>query len=162
MGADDRFVYRPALKMARVSRFLDKQLIPLPKYQSVDAAGMDLCADVDASTIIPAGEVKLIPTGLKMEIPRGYEGQIRPRSGLATKRRLTIVNSPGTIDADFRAEVMVALINLSDIHQYVDRGERIAQLVIAPIVQVVPTLVDESELSVTARGDGGFGSTGSK
>jgi dUTP pyrophosphatase len=156
--------FRPSMKIARVPRYPESEPLPLPKYQSDDAAGMDLHADIspDGNLTIPAGEVRLVPTGLKVEIPDGFEGQIRPRSGLATKKLLTVANSPGTVDRDFRGELIVALVNLSGDYKHITRGERVAQLVIAPVVQVNPILVDESALSPTKRGEGGFGSTGTK
>lgn len=132
--------------------------LPLPTYQSAGAAGADLCAAIaDSLTLAPLQRV-LVPTGLQLAIPQGFEGQIRPRSGLATKRGLTVPNAPGTIDSDYRGEILVALINLDPQPQTIVRGERIAQLVIAPVVQA--EFVVAATLDSTARGDGGFGSTG--
>jgi dUTP pyrophosphatase len=135
--------------------------LPLPKYHSPHAAGLDLLADVpaDEAVQLEPGERKLIPTGLALEIPPGFEGQVRPRSGLALKQGLTCLNSPGTIDADYRGEVGVILINHSEDLVFVRRGERIAQLVISPVVQA--NLIEVAELSDSSRGEGGFGSTGS-
>lgn len=135
--------------------------LPLPKYHSPLAAGFDLLADVpaDAPIELAPGERKLIPTGLALEIPAGFEGQVRPRSGLALKQGLTCLNSPGTIDADYRGEVGVILINHSEDLVFVRRGERIAQLVISPVVHA--NLIEVAELSDSSRGEGGFGSTGS-
>ena len=132
--------------------------LPLPSYATPLSAGMDLRAAIDKPVKIEPGERVLIPTGLMMEIPAGFEGQVRPRSGLALKKGLTLVNSPGTIDADYRGEVKVILINLGKESVEINRGDRIAQLVIAPVVQV--NLEVSHELSKTERGDGGFGSTG--
>jgi dUTP pyrophosphatase len=132
--------------------------ISLPRYESGGAAGMDLRAFLDEDMQIqPLGRAK-IPTGLKVEIPCGYEGQVRPRSGLAFKFGVTVLNSPGTIDSDYRGSLDVILINLGADAFTVKNGDRIAQLVIAPVLQALA--VEESELSVTARGAGGFGSTG--
>jgi dUTP pyrophosphatase len=119
---------------------------------------MDLHAALDAPMQIAPASVAAVPTGLAMEIPRGYEGQVRPRSGLALKHAISIVNAPGTIDSDFRGHCMVLLINHGREPFTINHGERIAQLVIAPVVQV--ELVEVEELSHTERGSGGFGSTG--
>jgi dUTP pyrophosphatase len=126
---------------------------------TADAAGMDLASAAAESVVLAPGARVSIPTGLALEIPRGYEGQVRPRSGLARKVGVTVVNAPGTIDADYRGEVEVLLINLGSVEHVVQPGDRIAQLVIAPVVQVI---VEESEsLAETDRGAGGFGHTGS-
>ncbi len=132
--------------------------LPLPKYQTPLSAGMDLLADLTADVALAPMERRLIPTGLSLELPAGYEAQVRPRSGLALKQGLTCLNSPGTIDADYRGEVGVLLINLSAERAVIKRGDRIAQLVVAPVVQV--TLNEVGALSDTSRGEGGFGSTG--
>ena len=135
--------------------------LDLPSYETADAAGMDLRAavpDNQPMTLAP-GERKLVPTGLIMEIPKGHEGQIRPRSGLAYKKGITCLNTPGTIDADYRGEVMVLLINHGSEPFTIDRGMRIAQMVIAPVLQM--EIVEASLASETERGSGGFGSTGS-
>lgn len=137
---------------------LDHPKAVLPKYETVGAAGMDL-ASVE-EVVIPAGEWKAIGTGLLVEICRGFEGQVRPRSGLAFKRGLTVLNSPGTIDSDYRGEIKVLLINHSPIEQKILVGDRIAQLVVAPVHQcLIGTSVSLSE---TERGHGGFGSTGTQ
>ena len=133
---------------------------PVPAYETIDSAGMDLRAHLSAPLKIGPGERALIPTGLHMEIPRGYEGQVRPRSGLALKRGLTVLNAPGTIDADYRGEVGVILINHSAEPQSIEHGDRIAQLVIAAVVQAEMLEVDK--LADTDRGVGGFGSTGQR
>lgn len=130
----------------------------LPAYATVGAAGMDLRAQLEAPiTLVPLGRV-LVPTGLFIELPQGYEAQVRPRSGLAIKHGLTVLNSPGTIDADYRGEIKVALVNLSADPFEIQDGERIAQLVVARHEQVVWQLVEE--LGETERGAGGFGHTG--
>ena len=132
--------------------------LPLPKYQTALSAGMDLLADLTGDLALEPLERRLIPTGLSLEIPSGYEAQVRPRSGLALKQGLTCLNSPGTIDADYRGEVGVLLINLSKETVVLKRGDRIAQLVIASCVQA--TLTEVEVLTETPRGQGGFGSTG--
>ena len=132
--------------------------LPLPAYQSEDAAGLDLVAAVEEPLILqPLGRA-LVPTGLAMALPSGYEAQVRPRSGLAAKHGVTVLNSPGTVDADYRGEVKVILVNLSDTPFTISRGERIAQMVIAPVSRV--RLVETEALDMTNRGAGGFGSTG--
>lgn len=154
---------RITLKLARVTphRFPDLELVPLPTYKSTYASGMDLCADVDSDGIaILPHRVGIIPTGILMELPEGYEGQIRPRSGLAIKNYITVINSPGTIDSDFRGEVMVGLVNHSDAIFHVHRGDRIAQLVICAVACPLVTVVEQSELTDTQRGSGALGSTG--
>lgn len=132
--------------------------LSLPSYQSAFAAGMDLAAAVRESIRLEPGMRALIPTGLVIELPPGYEGQVRPRSGLAMKHGITVLNAPGTIDADYRGEVQVLLINLGETEFTVERGMRIAQLVIAPVVQA--QVVPQESLSSTPRGTGGFGSSG--
>jgi dUTP pyrophosphatase len=134
--------------------------LSLPAYQSALAAGLDLLAAVpeDAPIVLAPGKYALVPTGLSIALPRGYEAQVRPRSGLAARHGVTVLNAPGTVDADYRGEIGVPLINHSDAPFTVQRGERIAQMVIAAVVQV--ELVPVATLSTTARGSGGFGSTG--
>ena len=139
-------------------RIVRRTTNPLPTYETADSAGMDLRAHLDQAIVLEPGERILIPTGLHLEIPPGYEGQVRPRSGLALKQGLTLVNAPGTIDADYRGDVGVILINLSKEDQRVEPGDRIAQLVFAPLTRAV--LVEADELGTSARGTGGFGSTG--
>jgi dUTP pyrophosphatase len=129
-----------------------------PSYQSEHAAGMDLHAAVDTPVTIAPGAVEAIPTGLRLEIPPGHEGQIRGRSGLAARHAVGVPNAPGTIDADYRGEVKVLLVNWGREPFVVTRGERVAQLVIAPVARAV--LEVTTELSATARGEGGFGHTG--
>ena len=134
--------------------------LALPAYQSAHAAGLDLLAAVpeDAPMVLLPGQHAMIPTGLVIALPAGYEAQVRPRSGLAAKHGVTVLNSPGTVDADYRGEVCVLLINHGDQPFPIRRGERIAQMVIAPVTQV--ELVPANSLSTTDRGSGGFGSTG--
>jgi dUTP pyrophosphatase len=134
--------------------------LPLPAYQSAQAAGLDLMAAVpaDAPVTISPGNRALIPTGLVMALPPGSEGQIRPRSGLAVRHGVTVLNAPGTIDADYRGEIQIALVNLSSDSFVVERGMRIAQLVVATVQRI--ELMETIELDPTTRGEGGFGSTG--
>jgi dUTP pyrophosphatase len=134
--------------------------LPLPAYQSAAAAGLDLMAAVaaDAPVTIGPGRRALIPTGLTIALPGGTEGQVRPRSGLAARHGVTVLNSPGTIDADYRGEIQVILVNLGQESFTITRGMRIAQLIIAPTVQV--TICESAKLDETTRGVGGFGSTG--
>jgi len=132
--------------------------LPLPAYQSALAAGLDLMAAVDAPLTLEPGARALVPTGLAMALPAGYEAQVRPRSGLAAKHGVTVLNTPGTIDADYRGEVKVILINLGEAPFSIARGERIAQMVIAPVLQA--SIREVETLSETLRGTGGFGSTG--
>jgi len=131
--------------------------LPLPRYMSDGAAGMDLLADVDAEVVLAPGERRLVPTGLTMAIPPGYEGQVRPRSGLAMRDGVTVLNAPGTIDSDYRGEVKVLLVNLGTEAVPIRRGDRIAQLVLAPVTSGVWEEV--AALPTSARGSGGFGST---
>jgi dUTP pyrophosphatase len=131
---------------------------PLPAYATEGSAGMDLCAHIHESVVLEPLERKLIPTGLFIELPTGYEAQVRPRSGLALKQGITCLNSPGTIDADYRGEIGVILINLSNEMQVIKTGDRIAQMVIAPVTQISWELA--TALTPTKRGAGGFGSTG--
>ena len=133
---------------------------PLPKYETQQAAGMDIRCFIGQPVTLQPLERKLFPTGLYIELPEGYEAQIRPRSGLALKRGLTVLNTPGTIDADYRGEIGIILINLSDQPQIIEPGERIAQMVIAPCIQ--PCLVQVDEINRTTRGEGGFGHSGRK
>ncbi len=136
------------------------EMIELPAYETAGSAGMDLRAAIDEGQrlVLKPGKRALVPTGLIFEIPAGFEGQIRPRSGLAFKNGVTCLNTPGTIDSDYRGEVQVLLINLGEEKFVIERGMRIAQMVIAPVVQAV---LREAELAgVTDRGAGGFGSTG--
>lgn len=145
----------------RLMRLAHGKDLPLPTYQSEHAAGLDLLAAVSSTgpvTIAP-GARALVPTGLAIALPEGYEAQVRPRSGLAARDGLTILNSPGTIDADYRGEIQVLLVNLGSEPVVISRGMRIAQLVIAPVVRA--HIVEAESLDKTSRGSGGFGSTGS-
>ncbi|MBC7288166.1 MAG: dUTP diphosphatase [Armatimonadetes bacterium] len=130
----------------------------LPEYATANSAGMDLRAHISQPITIAPGERTLIPTGIRLAIPPGYEGQVRPRSGLAIRHGLTVLNSPGTIDADYRGEVKVVLANLGSEPVTIQPGDRIAQLVIAPVVRAF--LVRVEELPESDRGEGGFGHTG--
>ena len=132
--------------------------LPLPAYQTPHSAGMDLLAAVDAPIPLAPHARALIPTGLEMALPAGFEAQVRPRSGLALKQGMTVLNSPGTIDADYRGEIAVLLINLGTEPVEITRGMRIAQMVIAPVIQA--QWQEVTELPVSQRGTGGFGSTG--
>jgi dUTP pyrophosphatase len=131
----------------------------LPRYMSELAAGLDVVAAIDAPIDLPPGGRAAVGTGLALALPAGYEAQVRPRSGLAREHGVTVLNAPGTIDADYRGEIVVLLVNHGAATVQISRGQRIAQLVIAPVVQA--TLVEVDELPTTARGAGGFGSTGS-
>ena len=141
----------------RVQRLPHARDLPLPDYATGHAAGLDLLAAA-AVEIAPMGRA-LVPTGVALELPAGFEGQVRPRSGLAARHGVTVLNAPGTIDADYRGEVQVLLINLGQQPFSVTRGMRVAQLVVAPFVRAA--LVEADALEATARGAGGFGSTGS-
>jgi|SRR5665811_615877 len=144
----------------RIMRLPHGEGLALPAYQSAHAAGFDLVAAVpeDGALALDPGDRVLVPTGLVFELPDGYEAQVRPRSGLAFKHGVTVLNSPGTIDADYRGEVKVLLVNLGNERFSIGRGDRIAQAVIAPVTRV--EIIDADELSDTGRGEGGFGSTG--
>ncbi|MCZ7484420.1 dUTP diphosphatase [Rhizobium rhizogenes] len=148
---------RPPLRLVRLANGAG---LELPSYETGGAAGMDLRAAVpaDQPLTLKPGERALVPTGFIFEIPQGYEAQIRPRSGLAIKNGITCLNSPGTVDSDYRGEVKVILANLGQDDFIIERGMRIAQMVIAPVTQV--TVSEVTETSETARGAGGFGSTG--
>ncbi|MDP1872780.1 dUTP diphosphatase [Phenylobacterium sp.] len=147
----------PKIKIVRLAHNGD---LPLPAYETALAAGMDLRAAVpeDAPIVLRPMEREMVPTGLAMALPPGFEGQVRPRSGLAAKFGITCLNSPGTVDADYRGEMKVILINLGEEDFTIRRGDRIAQLVIAPVIQA--TWEETESLDETARGAGGFGSTG--
>lgn len=139
-------------------KIVNRSPFPLPEYETAGSAGLDLRAHLSAPVLLePLGRT-LIPTGLFLELPPGFEGQIRPRSGLAIKRGLTMLNSPGTIDSDYRGEIKCIVVNLSDTTQTIEPGERIAQLVVARYERIAWT--ETNELADSARGAGGFGSTG--
>ncbi len=146
-----------------MTKILIKRLskeVPLPKYETSGSSGMDLAANIDSNINIDPGKIAIIPTGLALSIPKGFEVQIRPWSGLAAKQKISVLNTPGTIDADYRGEIKVILINLGQEPFKVEKGLRIAQMVVCPIVQAQLKEVDD--LSETERGKGGFGSTGTK
>jgi dUTP pyrophosphatase len=134
--------------------------LPLPAYHSSQAAGLDLMAAVPEQTplVLAAGQHAMVPTGLVIALPEGFEAQVRPRSGLAARHGITVLNSPGTVDADYRGEINVLLVNLGDAPFTIRRGERIAQMIVAPVTRV--ELARTVSLSATSRGSGGFGSTG--
>lgn len=146
---------RPVLGIIRLPH---GEGLALPSYQSAEAAGMDLCAACDGTVAIAPGGRALLPTGLIIEIPQGHEGQVRPRSGLALKHGITCLNTPGTIDSDYRGEVKVLLVNLGENPFTVTRGMRIAQMVVAPVVQA--RIEERPQATQSRRGSGGFGSTG--
>ena len=131
-----------------------------PAYETAGSSGMDVAAYINNNIVINPGEKALVPTGFSIAIPKGYEVQIRPRSGLAAKKNITVLNTPGTIDADYRGEIKVILINLGKEKFVVENGDRIAQMIVCPVVKA--KLEEVNELSDTERGSGGFGSTGTK
>jgi len=139
-------------------KIINRSTNALPKYETSGSAGMDIRANITESIELGSLERVMVPTGLSIELPQGYEAQMRPRSGLAVKKGLSLVNTPGTIDSDYRGEIKVILINLSKENQIIEPGERIAQMVIARYEQA--ELIEVEELSDTKRGAGGFGSTG--
>ena len=144
-----------------MTKILIKRLskeVSLPKYETSGSSGMDLASNMN--TNIDPGKIAIIPTGLSLSIPKGFEVQIRPRSGLAAKQKVTVLNTPGTIDSDYRGEIKVILINLGHDIFRIEKGLRIAQMVVCPIIQA--QLKEVSELNETKRGKGGFGSTGVK
>lgn len=141
-----------------LSRMPHAQDVELPAYQTPGAAGMDLCAAIDTDMILAKGRFAAIPTGLQIALPKGYEAQIRPRSGLAFKHGVTVLNSPGTIDSDYRGEIKIALINHGPADVTITHGMRIAQMVISPVIQAKWQETDD--LDKTERGSDGFGSTG--
>jgi dUTP pyrophosphatase len=145
----------PVVKVVRLAHGAD---LPLPAYESAGAAGMDLRAAVDEPLVLHPGERAATPTGIAMALPEGFEGQVRPRSGFALRDGVTTLNTPGTIDSDYRGEVKVILINHGATPVTIRRGDRIAQLIIAPVVQA--TWAEVKDLDETIRGSGGFGSTG--
>jgi dUTP pyrophosphatase len=146
--------------VVHITQLANSSGLPVPHYQTEHSAGVDLYAAVEAEAVIGAGTWKLVPTGIAVAIPEGYEGQVRPRSGLALKHGIGMLNAPGTIDADYRGELSVILFNFSDTPFTIHRGDRIAQLVFAKIEKAKFEKVDA--LSGTARGAGGFGHTGVK
>ena len=148
----------PVITSVSIKRLPNGHDLPLPAYQTEHAAGMDLCAAVSADVVLAPGAHAIIPTGFSIALPAGFEAQVRPRSGLAAKNAVTVLNSPGTIDADYRGEVGVILINHGKSAFTVTRGLRIAQMVVAPVRTIM--WEEKEELADTVRGAGGFGSTG--
>ena len=146
--------------MATRVKVVNKGGQPLPAYETAQSAGMDLRAALEGDLVLAPGDRALVPTGLFLQIPPGYEAQVRPRSGLALKRGLTVLNAPGTIDADYRGEVGVILVNLSAAEQIIAPGDRVGQLLFAPVTR--GELIEVAALEETARGGGGFGSTGDR
>jgi len=146
--------------VVHITQLKNSSGLPIPHYQTEHSAGVDLYAAVESEAVIDAGTWKLVPTGIAVAIPEGYEGQVRPRSGLALKHGIGMLNAPGTIDADYRGEISIILFNFSDTPYPIRRGDRIAQLVFAKIERARFEKVDA--LSETARGAGGFGHTGVK
>lgn len=146
------------MTQVRIKRLENNLDLPLPTYETPDSAGMDLRAAINENITIKSGERALIKTGFAMAMSRGYEAQVRPRSGLALKKGITVLNTPGTVDADYRGEVGVILFNSSNEDFVVERGMRIAQMIIAPCIQAA--VVEVEDLDDTTRGTGGFGSTG--
>ena len=149
--------HQPAIQLRRLQPERDTD-IPLPAYMTPLASGMDVCAAIETDQHLAPGEIVLIPTGLAMAIPRGFEVQVRPRSGLAIKHGISVVNAPGTIDADYRGEVKIGLVNLGRKPYTIHRGDRIAQLIVQKVYQASISMVDE--LDETERNEGGFGHTG--
>lgn len=148
----------PVVTAVSIKRLASGHDLPLPAYQTEHAAGMDLCAAVETDVILAPGAHAIIPTGFAIALPAGFEAQVRPRSGLAAKNAVTVLNSPGTIDSDYRGEVGVILINHGKTAFTVTRGLRVAQMVVAPVRTIM--WEEKEELIDTARGAGGFGSTG--
>lgn len=145
---------KPRIGVKKLKNFVGS----LPTYKTAGASGCDVCAGIDKPETLKAGERLLVPTGLSFDIPKGFEIQVRPRSGLAAKHGISIVNSPGTIDWDYRGEVKIILVNLSQEDFTIEPGDRIAQLVVCPVVQ--GDFLEVEQISETTRGIGGFGSTG--
>ena len=146
-----------------MTKILIKRLskeVSLPKYETTGSSGMDLAANINSNINLDPGKTAIIPTGLTLSIPKGYEIQIRPRSGLAAKKKISVLNTPGTIDSDYRGEIKVILINHGDAPFQVEKGLRIAKMVVCPIVQA--QIEEVNDLNETERGKGGFGSTGTK
>ena len=151
------FCYNRRMNTVNIKCVASKGAV-IPEYKTAGAAGADLCALLENPIVIPAGRSAMVPTGLFFEIPEGYEVQVRPRSGLAAKNGVTVLNTPGTIDSDYRGEIKVILINLGSEDFTINNGDRIAQMIVAPVTQASFSITDS--LSQTERGSGGFGSTG--
>ena len=148
------------MTILKIKKLENGKDLPLPKYETSGSAGMDLLAAIDDPIVIKPGEIKLVKTGISIALEKGYEAQVRPRSGLALKNGITVLNSPGTVDSDYRGEVCAILINHSQVDFTITRGMRIAQVVIAKHEQA--EIIEVENLDETARGSGGFGSTGTK
>ena len=148
------------MTILKIKKLENGKDLPLPKYETAGSAGMDLLAAIDEPIILKAGEIKLVKTGIAIALEKGFEAQVRPRSGLALKNGITVLNSPGTVDSDYRGEVCAILINHSQVDFTITRGMRIAQMVIAACVQA--QIAEVEDLDETARGASGFGSTGLK
>ena len=148
------------MTILKIKKLENYQNLNLPKYETTGSAGMDLLAAIDEDVILKAGEVKLVKTGIAIALEKGFEAQVRPRSGLALKNGITVLNSPGTIDSDYRGEICAIMINHSKVDFTITRGMRIAQMVIAKYEQA--EILEVDNLDETARGSGGFGSTGTK
>ena len=157
MAKNSVIIYNGSMTKINI-KVVAKEGVKLPLYKTSGAAGADLCAFLEKPLVIESGKSAMIPTGLFFEIPEGYEVQVRPRSGLAAKNGVTVLNTPGTIDSDYRGEICVILINLGDKAFTVNNGDRIAQMLVAPVIQADFSLVQS--LEETERGSGGFGSTG--
>lgn len=149
---------KPDIVSIEITQLPETKDLPLPAYESLHASGMDLRAAVTEPVTLDAGERRAVPTGLCVAIPPGFEAQVRPRSGWALRNGITMINAPGTIDADYRGEIKVLLVNLGNEAVTINRGDRIAQMVVAPVTRVEWQKTDT--LSETERGDGGFGHTG--
>lgn len=148
------------MTILKIKKLENGKDLPLPKYETAGSAGMDLLAAIDEPIVIKSGEIRLVKTGIAIALEKGFEAQVRPRSGLALKNGITVLNSPGTVDSDYRGEVCAILINHSQVDFTITRGMRIAQIVIARHEQA--EIVEVESLDETARGSGGFGSTGTK
>ncbi len=146
------------IKLKRINNKFNN--IPLPKYETANSSGLDIRAALENDMILPAGKIAMVPTNISVEIPEGFEIQVRPRSGLAIKHGIGVLNSPGTIDADYRGEIKIILFNFSDNDFVIHSGDRIAQLVVSTVFKA--DLVEVEELSLTQRNEGGFGHTGKK
>lgn len=147
----------PTIEFLRLNPESDKD-IPLPRYMTSQSAGMDICAAVEKNLVLDPGAIGLVPTGFALSIPKGFEAQIRPRSGLAVKHGISIINSPGTIDSDYRGEIKIGLINLGQMPYTISRGDRIAQMIIKQVFHAKLKIVEK--LDETKRNSGGFGHTG--
>lgn len=146
------------MQTLKIKRVRDNTDVPLPRYESDWSSGLDLRADVAEKIVLQPGQRRLVPSGIAVEMEKGFEIQVRPRSGLALRKGVSMVNTPGTIDADYRGEIGVILINHGDEDFLIERGDRIAQMVVCPVIH--PEIIEVNDLHGTGRGAGGFGSTG--